>query len=69
MVSDLLEQDEKTITFVAVLMGIENKEFDKRHLVRLTKKEGTLVSNTPVTITREQLDGIFKITILEHLIR
>jgi hypothetical protein len=60
VIDDIIEQDEKTITFLAALYDLESEDIDEKHLICITKKEGALVSNKHVTITREELDEIFR---------
>ncbi|KAJ5329592.1 hypothetical protein N7452_009982 [Penicillium brevicompactum] len=58
-ISDIIEQDEKTITFLAALYDMTSEEIDENHLICITKEEGALVSKRLVTINQEELDGVF----------
>ncbi|KAJ5609810.1 Aminoglycoside phosphotransferase [Penicillium herquei] len=59
VLSDVIRQDEKTITFIVALYDLISEQIGERHLVCITKDEGRLVSTTHITLTKEELDRIF----------
>ncbi|KAJ5921209.1 hypothetical protein N7466_009535 [Penicillium verhagenii] len=58
-VSDIIEQDEKTITFIVALCDLENGKMEEKNLVCIKKENGALVSKRLVTMTKEELGGMF----------
>lgn len=59
VLSDIVRQDEKTITYFVALYDFTKEQIGERNLLCITKDEGKLVSTTPLTITKDELDRMF----------